>query len=154
MGQTLHNPTLTRKQERFILEYILSGNGSEAARRAGYSERTAHQIAYENLRKPDVQAAIQALQQAQADELELTRQDVLKAILGAIEAAQEAGKPAITISGWKEVSRLCGFYSPEVTRTEPLSPQAELIKHKIESLPTSVLREMVAKKRAMMGYMS
>jgi hypothetical protein len=150
MGQTLHNPTLTIKQERFVVAYILCGNGAEAARRAGYSERTARQIASENLTKPDVQAAIQALQQAQADELELTRQDVLKALLGAIQAAQKVGKPAVEVSGWKEISRLCGFYEPEVLRIEPLSSQADLIRRKIESLPTSALLEMAAKKRAML----
>jgi hypothetical protein len=141
---------LTIRQERFVAEYVLCGNGAEAARRAGYSEKTARQIAAENLSKPDIQAAIQALQQAQADELELTRQDVLKAILGAIQAAQEIGKPAIMISGWKEISRLCGFYEQDVVRVEPLSSEADLLRRKIESLPSNVLMEMVVKKRALL----
>lgn len=44
---------LTEKQERFIDYYIELGNATEAARRAGYSEKTAKQIGNENLTKLD-----------------------------------------------------------------------------------------------------
>ncbi|HBT79425.1 MAG TPA: terminase small subunit [Selenomonas sp.] len=51
---------LTEKQKRFIDYYIETGNASEAARRAGYSEKTAGWIGQENLRKPTIKAAIDA----------------------------------------------------------------------------------------------
>lgn len=44
---------LTEKQKRFIDYYIETGNATEAARRAGYSEKTAKQIGNENLTKLD-----------------------------------------------------------------------------------------------------
>lgn len=44
---------LTEKQKRFIDYYIELGNATEAARRAGYSEKTAKQIGNENLTKLD-----------------------------------------------------------------------------------------------------
>ncbi len=44
---------LTEKQERFIDYYIELGNATEAARKAGYSERSAKQIGNENLTKLD-----------------------------------------------------------------------------------------------------
>lgn len=44
---------LTEKQERFIDFYIELGNATEAARRAGYSKKTAKQIGNENLTKLD-----------------------------------------------------------------------------------------------------
>lgn len=49
---------LTAKQQRFVEEYLVDLNGSAAARRAGYSERTANRMASENLSKPDLAAAI------------------------------------------------------------------------------------------------
>lgn len=49
---------LTLKQEAFINEYLRCWNASEAARRAGYSEKTAHQIGYENLRKLEISEEI------------------------------------------------------------------------------------------------
>ena len=51
---------LTEKQKRFIDYYIETGNASEAARRAGYSEKTAGWIGQENLQKPTIKAAIDA----------------------------------------------------------------------------------------------
>lgn len=51
---------LTDKQRAFVEAYLTCGfNATEAARRAGYSERTAHAIGWENLRKPEIAAAIQ-----------------------------------------------------------------------------------------------
>lgn len=51
---------LTEKQRRFVDYYIETGNASEAARRAGYSERIANRIGTENLSKPVIKAAIDA----------------------------------------------------------------------------------------------
>lgn len=49
----------TAKQKRFIDEYLLDLNATQAAIRAGYSEKTAKEIGYENLTKPHILAAIQ-----------------------------------------------------------------------------------------------
>ena len=51
---------LTQKQRRFIDEYIISGNATQAAIKAGYSKKTAAVTATENLRKPNIKAEIQA----------------------------------------------------------------------------------------------
>lgn len=54
MGKT----KLTHKQQAFINEYLRSWNAAKAARDAGYSERTAGIIGYENLTKPYIKAEI------------------------------------------------------------------------------------------------
>ena len=51
---------LTEKQRRFVDYYVEMGNASEAARRAGYAEKAAYRTGSENLRKPQVKAAIDA----------------------------------------------------------------------------------------------
>jgi phage terminase small subunit len=51
---------LTPKQKAFADSYIETGNQTEAARRAGYSEKCAKQVASENMTKPDVYAYIQS----------------------------------------------------------------------------------------------
>ena len=57
---------MTKKQKKFIEEYLKCLNGSEAARRAGYSVKCAHQQAYENMRKPEIRSVIdQALKARQ-----------------------------------------------------------------------------------------
>lgn len=50
---------LTAKQQRFCDEYLVDLNGTQAAIRAGYSEKTARQIATENLSKPYIKEYIE-----------------------------------------------------------------------------------------------
>ena len=45
---------MTPKQKKFCEYYLQSGNATDAARKAGYSEKTANKIASENLTKPDI----------------------------------------------------------------------------------------------------
>lgn len=49
---------LSAKQRAFVNEYLTCWNASEAARRAGYSEKTAGSIGHENLKKPEIAAEI------------------------------------------------------------------------------------------------
>lgn len=51
---------LTAKQRAFVEAYLSCLNATEAARRAGYSEKTASVIGWENLRKPEIDAEIKA----------------------------------------------------------------------------------------------
>jgi phage terminase small subunit len=64
---------LTSKQQVFISEYLQCWNASEAARRAGYSVKTARVIGSENLTKPAIAAEIKA----RIDELKMSADEVL-----------------------------------------------------------------------------
>lgn len=50
---------LSAKQRRFIAEYLTDGNGTQAAIRANYAKRSAGSQAFDLLKKPEIQAAIQ-----------------------------------------------------------------------------------------------
>lgn len=50
--------TLTPRQQKFCDEYLISGNATDAAIKAGYSRKTAKQTGSENLAKPDLRAYI------------------------------------------------------------------------------------------------
>lgn len=49
---------LTLKQQRFADEYIICGNATEAAIKAGYAKRSAQQVGSENLLKPVIKSYI------------------------------------------------------------------------------------------------
>lgn len=49
---------MTPRQQKFCDEYLISGNATEAAIKAGYSRKTAKQTGSENLAKPDLRAYI------------------------------------------------------------------------------------------------
>lgn len=69
---------LTAKQQRFVEEYLIDLNGAAAARRAGYSIKTARQQADENLSKPDILAAIDEAQRVLSERTQITQEMVLR----------------------------------------------------------------------------
>lgn len=50
---------LTEKQLAFCEFYIECGNATEAAKKAGYSKKTAYSVGSENLKKPEISAYIE-----------------------------------------------------------------------------------------------
>lgn len=69
---------LTEKQARFVAEYLVDLNATDAAKRAGYSEKTAYSIGFENLRKPEIQDAIQAAMAQREKRTAITQDRVLQ----------------------------------------------------------------------------
>jgi len=69
------------KQERFIEEYLIDRNATQAAIRAGYSKKTASEIGYENLTKPQIKSAIAERTKAHSDKLELSAERILKEMM-------------------------------------------------------------------------
>lgn len=76
---------MTEKQRRFADYFIETGNAAEAARRAGYSTRSAKQIGERNMTKHDVSAYIKkrlaelaAVRIAAADEVMIFYTSVMR----------------------------------------------------------------------------
>lgn len=67
------------RQQRFVEEYVadLVPNATEAARRAGYSTKTAKQIGSYLLTRPHIKAAVDAAQKAQIKRIRMSADDVL-----------------------------------------------------------------------------
>jgi hypothetical protein len=61
---------MTEKQQRWVEHYLgrANGNATEAARLAGYAgtRHTLEQVGYENLRKPEIETAVQEFRKANA----------------------------------------------------------------------------------------
>lgn len=69
---------LTPKQQRFVDEYLIDLNGTQAAIRAGYSPDTARFIGHENLTKPYIQLAITEARKAQQERTQINADAVLR----------------------------------------------------------------------------
>jgi phage terminase small subunit len=69
---------LTPKQEAFVREYMIDLNATQAAIRAGYSEKTANRIGAENLSKPVIQEAIRVQRTAQEVRTQISADRVLR----------------------------------------------------------------------------
>ena len=110
---------LTQKQQRFVAEYMVDGNGSRAAIAAGYGHAgarvRAHRLTRDNVA---VRAEIQARQGVDSQRLQMERQDVIAGLLEAVQLAKERQEPAAMIRGWAELARLMGFYQPQRHQVE------------------------------------
>lgn len=70
--------SLTPKQERFVAEYLIDLNATQAAIRAGYSEKTSGEMGYENLNKPQIVDAITKAKAERQGRTEITQDRVLQ----------------------------------------------------------------------------
>lgn len=69
---------MTEKQKRFCDEYLIDLNATQAAIRAGYSEKNARNIASENLAKPNIRAYIDQRMAEKESALIADQDEVLK----------------------------------------------------------------------------
>lgn len=70
--------SLTEKQSAFIREYLVDLNATQAAIRAGYSEKTAGFIGHENLQKPKIKRMVDAAIQQRAERTQIRADDVIR----------------------------------------------------------------------------
>lgn len=69
---------MNARQRRFVEEYLIDLNATQAAIRAGYSLRTARSIGAENLTKPDISTAIREAQDARSARTQVTQDRILE----------------------------------------------------------------------------
>nr|DAE47068.1 MAG TPA: Terminase small subunit [Caudoviricetes sp.] len=101
--------SLTDKQKMFCMEFLKDLNATQAAIRAGYSKKTARQIATENLSKPFIQDYIATLKTERIEEVKTDANYVLKRLLeiDALDVADivdESGD-LIPVKDWPKVWR-------------------------------------------------
>ena len=136
--------SLTARQLRWIDEFLVDGNATAAAVRAGYSERSARSIAHENMTKPDVQAVLARRQGEVAERLKVTREGVIQGLLDAVHMARSQANPAGMVAGLREIAKLLGYYAPEKHRVE-LVPESVALLEQIEHLPDHELLALIAR---------
>jgi phage terminase small subunit len=71
---------LTPKQQKFVDEYLVDLNATQAAIRAGYSVKTANEQGTQNLAKLSIANAIQLRSKAIQQRTEITQEEVMKNI--------------------------------------------------------------------------
>lgn len=69
---------LTPKQAKFVEEYLIDLNATQAAIRAGYSEKTAYSVGNENLSKPEIATALAEAMAERSKRTEITADMVLR----------------------------------------------------------------------------
>ena len=80
---------LTPKQQRFVEEYLIDLNATQAAIRAGYSPRTANEQGAQNLAKLSISEAIAEAQAKREERTQITQDYVLTNIQKVIERCMQ-----------------------------------------------------------------
>jgi phage terminase small subunit len=96
---------MTPKQERFIQEYLVDGNATQAAVRAGYSEKTAYNIGFENVNKPEIAAAIAKGQAARCERVQVTQDYVITRLMLEAEREGEGSSHAARVSALEKLGK-------------------------------------------------
>lgn len=135
MGQLID---ISAKRLRFADEYLIDGNATAAAIRAGYSARSAHVTACRMLKDPGVQAAVAERQAEVAEDLEINRHEVMRGLLEAVEIARLQADPGAMVKAWSEIARMCGYHAPERRKVE-VSVSAKRVVDELEVLPDAQL---------------
>ncbi len=86
---------LTAKQQRFVDEYPVDWNATEAAKRAGYSSKTAGQQGHRLLKNVEIQKAISRSMQEKTEDAEVTVEWVLKRLKQEAEDTAEKGSSRV-----------------------------------------------------------
>lgn len=124
---------LTERQRRFVEEYMASGNGADACRRAGYSEKVARVQAVENLAKPNIKAEIERRTREMSEDSEDRRAKWISRLEAlAIDAEKDADKlraieGLFKAEGWlapekSEVVALNGAFLAEIDLEDDENP--------------------------------
>ena len=135
----LHAPTLSDRQVRFVAEYLVDANGTQAAIRAGYGAAVARVAAHRLLTNVAISSAIEARQKADATRLWIDRESVLAGLLEAVEMAHRAGYTAVmshrsgetedtTIADLAVALNTCQIKTGAPSRTERVAKYNQLLR--------------------------
>lgn len=89
---------LTDKQERFCQEYLIDLNGTQAAIRAGFSEKTANEQAARMLANVSIQDKIAEIRKSISEEIKVDQKWVLNRFIEISERCMQA-KPVMVREG-------------------------------------------------------
>lgn len=107
-------PKLTLKQERFIDEYLVDFNATQAAIKAGYSESTAYSIGNENLKKPDIKAEIERRVAKLEEKALITKEMVINGLLEEAKCYGEGSSHSARVSAWAHLGKHLNIFTEKV----------------------------------------
>lgn len=128
---------LNEKQQAFCREYIKDCNASAAARRAGYSEKTAGQIGDQLLKKLQIQEYITKLRAPIEAAAKFTYEDACRIVA---DIATNGERDSDRVRAIERLAKLRGWDQPARLQTEDVTPP----RHNLAALTTAELETFEA----------
>ena len=108
--------SLTPKQEKFCLEYVKDLNGTQAAIRAGYSEKTAQEQSSRLLSNVIIQERVGQLKKRHAEKSEITAESLTKRFK---EVSDTADKESDVLKALENLGKRIGYYEEHNDQKKP-----------------------------------
>lgn len=105
---------LTDKQAAFVRQYLVDLNATQAAIRAGYSERTANAQAGRLLANVGIREAIENAQAKRARRVEIKAEDVLRGVIEVTTQARDSGDLKTALKGYELQGKHLGMWTEKV----------------------------------------
>lgn len=100
---------MNTKQTRFVEEFTVDFNATQAAIRAGYSEKSARAIGCELLTKPDIKNAIQTRVKKLSNDALVNRELIINGLLAEAMNYGERSSHAARVSAWSQLAKVTGL---------------------------------------------
>jgi phage terminase small subunit len=104
--------SLTAKQEKFLNEYLIDFNATQAAIRAGYSEKTAYTQGPRLLDNVHIQDAIVKARQKTVEKLEINREKIIEDLVY-IKEQNIDDFPPHALKALEMLNKMLGFNEAE-----------------------------------------
>lgn len=124
---------MTHKQKIFISEYLKTGNATESAKKAGYSEKTSYSTGQRLLKNVEIRKEIERLQNEALEKAELSVSDVIKLVK---EIAMSGKNETVRLRAMDMLLKYLGAYSDDAKLISRLSED------EIENLANRLIKKL------------
>lgn len=144
---------LTAKQERFVAEYLVDLNATQAAIRTGYSKKTAGQQAEQLLKKLEIAEAVRLAKAKRAERTEITQDRVLnelaKIAFADIRKAVRWGRSPVDKESKNASPNGLGMYPVELVPSEEIDDDTAAAVSEVSLTETGIKIKLHDKKGAL-----
>ncbi len=102
---------LTPKQARFVEEYLLDLNATQAAIRAGYSKKTANEQGAQLLAKLSIREAVAEAQAIRSKRTAITQDEVIQGLKKEATLEGEGSSHSARVSAWAHLGKHLGMFT-------------------------------------------
>ena len=103
--------TLSPNHARFVEEYLVVLNAAEAARRAGYSKKSAKEQGFHLLQRPEIQEAIKAATDERSKRTQVSQDEVVEGLKEEANLTGDGSSPAARVQAWAWLGRHLAMFT-------------------------------------------
>ncbi len=136
----------TPKQKRFIEEYAVDLNATQAAVRAGYAKKTAYSQGQRLLKKVEIETAIQATLVEVSKRVEVTVDDVVAGLLAEAEGKKDSTAGS-RVAAWTQLGKHLGMDRKDINMRLEQKPADDMTPAEVRA----DIEELLAERRVRMS---